>query len=221
MKLRIILIILLSSALYNNAFSQEFYFGLRGGYNKSTLHSSNESSPTLEPRTSFSIGAVYCSEPNTTVGKLGYTIEFGYTQKGAIIDSDSLDYKFHYLSAPLLIDIYPIPRLKLSAGLEFSYLTKARNNNIVYVDSVVFENNIATDTITSKVDRSYSLLNTYDKRFEVAGIVDASYAVSFFMNVGFRYSHSFTNVSKYDGILDRQDLRNSYFQVYLLLKLAN
>lgn len=182
-------------------YAQESYFAIRGGYISSTLNSSNSSSLSIEPRDAFSIGLVYCDEPNSNMGTIGYSFELGYTRKGTKIDHDTLDYKFHYFTAPLLLDFYPIRQIKLSAGPEFGFMTGAKNH--------------------SSDSTSTSILNTYDNRLEVAGVVGASASLTFFMDLGVRYSYSFTKVSKYDAILDRQDLYNSYLQIYLLLKIAN
>lgn len=190
-------LILLSLSVSFNINAQDGYFGIKGGYNASSLNSSEESDIEVNNRHAYNISMVY-SHFNQ---KLGYSIELGYTLKGADIGHDTLDYKFHYINMPLLIDFYPIKQLKISAGPEISYLLSAKNHS--------------NDTT------SQSLLNTYDKRLEVSGLVSASASLTYFMDVGIRYSHSFTKVSKYDALIDRKNLYNSYLQFFILFKIAN
>ncbi|UXX79029.1 PorT family protein [Reichenbachiella carrageenanivorans] len=199
--LKSLFFVLFSLIFSFSSFSQDSYFGIKGGYNNSTLHSSNDASLGIQSRSTYGLGVVFCSAPDEGKLGIGYSLELGYMRKGAKIDHDTLDYKFHYINMPLLIDFYPIKQIKLSIGPEFSFLAGANNHS-----------NDSTKT---------SILNTYNKKMEVSGIASISGSVTFFMDLGMRYSYSFTKISKYDGILDRQDLYNSYVQVFILLKIAN
>lgn len=180
-----------------HGFTQDGYFGIKGGFNISSLNSSNESAIDISSRNAYNVSMVFSQFYN----RIGGSLELGYTLKGADIGHDTLDYKLHYFSVPVLLDFYPIKQIKISAGPEISYLVSARNH--------------------SNDSTSQNLLNTYDNRFEVAGLVGASISLTYFMDFGVRYSQSFTKVSKYDALLDRKNLYNSYLQFYILLKIAN
>ncbi|PIB34522.1 hypothetical protein BFP72_03400 [Reichenbachiella sp. 5M10] len=177
--------------------AQNSYFAIKGGYNLSSLHSSDDPSPSLSTRPAFSISGVFAEQ----FDYIGFSTELGYTRKGTKVNQDTLDYKFNYATGALLLDIYPLDWLKISVGPEFGYLLGATN--------------YATDST------SQNLLNTYDQRFEVSGTIGASVSVLYFLDLGVRYNRSFTTVSQYDAILNRKDLYNSYLQFFVLLKIAN
>lgn len=196
---RLILALALLTAQFAGS-SQDFYLGLRGGYNRATL--SADASPSLiklQDRNAWNLAFTY----NFKAEKIpvGFSFETGYVQKGAKTNVDSLDYQFHFLAMPILLDIYPIKRLRISVGPEVSYLMAAKNR--------------ANDS--TKVN----LLNTYDNRVEFSGSIGASFSLSFFADLGVRYNQSFTPIAKQDPVLDRRNLFNQYFQIFLLLKIAN
>lgn len=193
MKIKLAFLGLLAFSAFSS-FSQESYVGLKGGYNRSSLKSENTSDLTLQNKHAYTIALVICSVSEQL--PLGMSIEPGYTLKGARTEEDSVNYRFHYLNMPLLLDIYPVKRLKLSAGPEISYLAGAKNDTV-------------------------SVLNTYDKRWEISGTVGISYSLSFFADIGLRYNMAFTKVAEYDPLLDRRNLFNQYVQVNLVLKIAN
>lgn len=177
-----------------------FYVGLKGGYNNASLQS-EPLSGSIETKSfhAWNIGLLYshCFQQVP----VGFTTEIGYTLKGTQTNINSLSYRFDYISVPLSIDLYVFEKIKLSVGPEFSYLGKA--------------NNIKNDSTT------VSILDTYNKRWELSGSVALSYSISFFSDIGIKYNRSFTNVSNRDAILNRKNLYNQYFQVFLLLKIAN
>lgn len=184
----------------SSCWSQEFYLGLRGGYNKSSLNSEPLNNPIeLKDRHGWNIALTYTLESDKL--PIGLTIETGYVLKGGRVNVDSMDYKFHYFNLPILLDIYPIEKLKISVGPELSYLAKATN----------IKNGSTKE----------SILDTYNKRWELSGSASVSYSISFFADLGVKYNRSFTHVSNVDPILDRKNLYNKYLQIFLLLKIAN
>jgi len=178
--------------------AQDFYFGLKGAYNLSTL-SDQDDSPLLDSRNTFGVSAVFDFKPAQS--DFGISFEPGYIRKGAVIDSDTLDYVFHFIGGPILFNYSPIPNFKVSVGPELAYLTEARN--------------IPNDS--TKI----SILDDYDNRWEISGTLGASYSLSFFADVGVRYSLAFTDLASSDALIDSRNLYTQYFQVFLLLKVAN
>lgn len=197
----ITVLLLLCLGMASNIKAQNWYLGVKSGYNLSSLNSTgDEGSVGTKSRSTFSAGFVYSL--SQAEGILGLSIEPGYIRKGAQVDADSLDYKMHYLGGPLLLDVNLLNnKLKLSVGPELSYLLAANNH--------------ANDSTTT------SILNTYDNRFEVGVAAGASVSVSFFMDLGLRYSRSFTHVSSHDPLLGRRDLYNQYLQAFVVFKIAN
>lgn len=200
MKTKIIAIVLLS-LIPLISFSQESFLALKAGYNQATLNYSGDPNYKIDPKRSVSFSAVLSNRLVAGNGNLGYSFELGYVQKGAKIDQDTLDYKFQYLNAPILVDYYLHDKIRISIGPEISYLLKAENQS--------------SDSTQS------SILDIYSNRLEVSGILSASASVTYFLDIGARYSHSFSKISSYDSYLDLTDLSNSYAQIYLLMKIAN
>ena len=199
MKTRLLFTIICISFAFYNIQAQTYSLGLRTGYNQSTLKSDDESALGLRDRQSFSIGLVHSIRPHQS--DFGVTIETGYLLKGVRIDSELLDYRFHYINAPILLDYYPTKRLKISAGPEIAYLADARNR---LNDST-----------------SVTLKDTYDQRWDVSGTVGVSYQLDFFVEVGARYNTSFTKFSNVDAVLNRRDQYSQYFQLFFSFKIAN
>ncbi|WP_421891836.1 porin family protein [Marinoscillum sp.] len=179
--------------------AQESYFGWKVGYNMTTLKGENSGSLSLSPRNTFGSSFVLSTQLKSL--PIGFSMEPGYILKGTQIDHDTLDYKFHYLNMPLLLDVYPVKRLKLSFGVEIARLLSAKNH--------------ANDSTRQ------NLLSTYDKQWEVSATAGASLSVSYFMDLGMRYSTALTQVSNQDAIIDRKNLFNQYIQLFLLFKIAN
>ncbi|MFY0600809.1 MAG: PorT family protein [Cyclobacteriaceae bacterium] len=182
-----------------NVVAQASFFGLKGGYNISSLSSSGQSKIKLEDRNAFNVAGVISFREWQS--KWGFSLEPGYTLKGTLTNADTLDYRFHYLTLPLLVDCYPIKRLKISAGPEISYLVSTKNK--------------VNDTI------KVNLLNTYGNRLEFSATIGAAYELDYFVDIGIRYNASLTKISDFDPELGMKNLRNQYFQVYLLFKIAN
>lgn len=180
------------------SYGQETYLGIKIGLNNTTLNTDESSETLLESRMSHNLSFVYSYGLSQ---KTSLTFEPGWIKKGARINNDTLDYSFHYLNTPVLFDFYPLPKLKISLGPEVSCLTNATNR--------------VSDTVT------FNLLNTYHNRWEFSGLASISYSPFFFLDLGVRYSRSFTKISLYDPILDRRNLYTEYVQAFLVLKILN
>ena len=192
--------LIISCCLFANAlFAQEGYLAIRTGYSNTALNSSSTSDISLSRRHTWHASLVYAHIFENE--KFGFSIEPGFLIKGTRIDVDTMDYKFNFISTPILFDYYPIKNVKVSIGPEIAFLTSA--------------NNTVNDTT------KLSLTDTYDNRLEVSGTIGASYSLSFFADLGVRYSRSFTPLATSDPALKREDLFSEYFQVFLVLKIAN
>ncbi|VXD17419.1 porin family protein [Marinoscillum sp. 108] len=179
--------------------AQESYFGWKVGYNKTALKGENSGNVSLSPRNTFSSAFVLSTQMRSL--PIGFSLEPGYILKGTQIDHDTLDYKFHYLNMPVLLDVYPVKRLKLSLGVEIARLLSAKN--------------LANDSTRQNI------ISTYDKRWEVSAAIGASLSVSYFMDLGIRYNTALSQISNQDAIIDRKNLFNQYTQLFILFKIAN
>lgn len=179
--------------------AQNYHLGLRTGYSQSTLSSDESSAIPIKDRQSFGIGLVHTFKPHQS--KFGFSIETGYVLKGVRIENESLDYRLHYINAPILIDYYPTEKLRLSVGPELGFLADARNR--------------LTDSTSVGID------DVYDERWDVSGTLSVSYALDFFVDFGVRYNRSFTKFGNLDAVLNRRDQHSEYFQVFLSFKIAN
>lgn len=179
--------------------SQNYHLGLRAGYSNAVINSENEAFPSISSRHAFHFGLVHSYQPSG--GYIGFSVETGYLLKGARVDNEAINYRMHFLSMPVLLDLYPHKRLKMSIGPEFNYLLDGRNH--------------ITDST------SVSLHKIYTNRWEVAGVVSASYQVDFFMDIGVRYSQGLNTLANRDAILGRNRIRTSSWQVFFYFKVAN
>ncbi len=152
MKLKLLifcLVLLLGHAVK----SQNYHLGLRTGYSNASIESENETSPAVSSRHAFQLGLVHTYRPFD--GRIGFSIETGYLLKGARVDNAEVDYRMHFLSMPVLLDMYPTKKLKVSVGPEINFLLDGRNH--------------VNDST------SFTLHNIYTNRWEVSGVVSASY----------------------------------------------
>ncbi|MCE7990892.1 MAG: PorT family protein [Roseivirga sp.] len=199
MKLRISIAALFVLFFQFTTNAQNYHLDLRMGYSQSTLSSDQSSAIPIKDRQSFGIGLVHTIKPYQS--KFGFSIETGYVLKGIRIENESLDYRLHYINAPILFDYYPTEKLKLSIGPELGFLADARNR--------------LTDSTSVGID------DVYDKRWDISGTLSVSYALDFFMDFGVRYNRSFTKFGNLDAVLNRRDQHSEYFQVFLAFKIAN
>ena len=180
--------------------AQDYYLGIKGGYHLAEMTSDiTPSDISLKTLNGFNIAVVMAYAPADA--PIGFSIEPGYTLKGTDTSVDTLKYRFNYLSLPVMLDYYPIRNVRLSAGPEVSILTGAKN--------------LVNDT--TKTDIS----TTYDRNIEISGSVGLNYSVTYYMDLGVKYNLAFTKIASSDAILNRRNLFNRYFQISLMLKIAN
>ncbi|OEK07499.1 porin family protein [Roseivirga misakiensis] len=199
MKLKTIFFCCLLTLTSIQGFGQEFYTGLRIGYGLAGVQSDGNPQFDLSRRPSTNIALVLNNRFKKSA--FGFSIEPGYHLKGTRVDDRELDYRFNFLSTPILLDIYPTEKVKISVGPEFSYLMSAKNR---------FND-------TTKVD----LTGTYTRKWEVAGTIGISFALDYFVDFGLRYTAGLTDMVALDPALDTRNLRNQSFQFFFLFKIAN
>ena len=191
--------VLLTITFHFSTQAQGYHLGLRLGYLNSELLSDDVGTPGLINRQNFSIGLVHTHKPY--LGKWGFSVETAYQLKGPRVADEDINYRMHYLSAPVMVDFYPTSKLRLSVGPELNYLLDGRNE------------------INS--DSSITLKNVIDSRLLVSGAASVSYALDYYIDIGVRYSRDFTVLSDLDAILNRRKTRHQTFQVFLYFKIAN
>lgn len=194
--------VLLLSLLFFSVCSlqaQDYHFGLRLGYIQSSIDGETGNTPELNSRHAFQIGLVHTIKARDA--RLGLSIETGYALKGARINDPTLNYRLHYLSMPVLLDIYPVKGLKLSVGPEFNFLLDARNQ--------------------VNANTSFTLEEISENRWDIDGTISASYALDFFVDFGVRYTMPFSDIASSDPNINRTDLSISSFQVFFYFKVAN
>jgi len=151
--LPIILFFLLVSLLNVKPINaQEFYLGLKTGYGQSNLDYEGNASAKIRAKQIMNVALTYNYRFSE---KIGVNIETGYSDRGVKIDNSTLDYRLNYLDIPVLLDYYPVPKVRLNAGPEISYLINARNNS-----------DDGTKT---------NISGNFDKRWAVNGAIGANY----------------------------------------------
>ena len=199
MKLRVVLFsffILIAGKFIK---AQEYHLGLQFGFVQSSLESGGTSAFELKKRQAFGIALTH--NVRFDQSPLGFSIGSGYLLKGTRIEDPGLDYRFHYMNFPVLLDFFAGEKLKLSIGPEFAFLADARNR------------------LTSET--SESLNQIYNNRWEISGTVSLSYALDFFADIGAKYNQGFSKVSALDPTLNITEVQNSYLKIFLAFKIAN
>ncbi len=177
------------------ASAQETYLGVRLGYVHSNLRG-NFDSDSINPLQSFAAGFVISNRFRSS--PFGVSLEPGYLIKGAKGSSDTFDYRFHYISLPVFIDYYPNDKIKLSAGLEPAQLLSSMNKT-----------------------NSESLEHMYDHGIETSVTIGGAFSVAYFLDLGLRYSYSFSKATREDPVINGTDLYSQYFQLYTCWKILN
>lgn len=178
--------------------AQEFYVGLKTGYGQSSFEHDGTSSFALNSKQFLNIALTYNYKFSD---KYGVNIETGFSDRGVEIDNADLDYRLNLVDLPILLDYYPVPRLRLNIGPEITHLISAMNK--------------ASDGTKENITERF------DKKWAVNGAFGANYNISFFLDAGFRYHIPFSTISQSDAVLNTQKTKSRYFQLYLLFKIAN
>ncbi len=190
-------------------FAQDFKFGLVGGLDVANSHLTNKSevnsdSRVYYPMISFNANG-YIGYRST--GLWGISLEPGYIKKGGVqqYDEDNdVKCQISYLQLPVLADFYLSEKIFISVGPEFAYQINAKAN---------------------AKDYSLDISDLYDNDFELSGIIGINYNIQKHFDVGVKYSHGLTYVSK-NSLVDEagessEDSKeyNQYFQLFVRFKI--
>lgn len=161
------------------AFCQDIKFGLAAGIDIANTHLTNKPDGNSNNQVYYPILAFNFN------GYIGYkraedwglSIEPGFIQKGGRQKNsdDYIRFNLNYIQLPVSFDYYFADKFYVSIGPELSYLINAR----------------------AKSDDNYSdVTDLYDRKFELAGLVGINYKIMDKLDIGLRYNHGLTYVSK-------------------------
>lgn len=156
-------------------------YGVKAGVNLSNMSNNMTFDPGFSMGTGFQIGALVnfhwgqrteSSLPGTGLWGLQPEILFS----NQVIKSDGGDVKLNYIKVPVMLKVYPLSRLSVEVGPEFSYLISASPESM------------KVDDATVKVGDC--------KGFNLSAGVGVAYEFNFGLMVGARYSMGFTDLGK-------------------------
>lgn len=156
-------------------------YGVKAGVNLSNMSNDMTFDPAFSIGTGFQIGALVnfhwgqrtaSSLPGT--GLWGLQPELLFSNQ--VIKSDGGDVKLNYIKVPVMLKVYPLARLSVEVGPEFSYLISSSPKSM------------EVDGATVKVGDC--------KGFNFGAGVGAAYEFNFGLMVGARYSMGFTDLGK-------------------------
>lgn len=182
----------------NKLTAQEFYLGLKTGSGWSGFTYEGQAAHEIDTEQKLNIALTYNLKFSE---KYGLNIETGYSDRGVQIDNNELDYRLNYLDMPILLDYYPVPRVRLNAGPEITYLISAINQQ----------------NDSTKVN----IMDRFENRWAINGAIGANYSINFFLDAGIRYQIPITTISQSDATLNTRNTKSRYLQLYLLFKIAN
>lgn len=156
-------------------------YGVKAGVNLSNMSNNMTFDPGFSMGTGFQVGALVnfhwgqrteSSLPGTGLWGLQPEILFS----NQVIKSDGGDVKLNYIKVPVMLKVYPLSRLSVEVGPEFSYLISSSPKSL------------KIDEATVKVGDC--------KGFYFGAGVGAAYEFNFGLMVGARYSMGFTDLGK-------------------------
>ena len=156
-------------------------YGVKAGVNLSNMSNDMTFDPGFSMGTGFQVGALVnlhwgqrteSSLPGTGLWGLQPEILFS----NQVIKSDGGDVKLNYIKVPVMLKVYPLSRLSVEAGPEFSYLISTSPESL------------NVDEATVKVGDC--------KGFNFGAGIGAAYEFNFGLMVGARYSMGFSDLGK-------------------------
>ena len=156
-------------------------YGVKAGVNLSNMSNDMTFDPGFSMGTGFQVGALVnlhwgqrteSSLPGTGLWGLQPEILFS----NQVIKSDGGDVKLNYIKVPVMLKVYPLSRLSVEVGPEFSYLISASPESL------------NVDGATVKVEDC--------KGFNFGAGIGAAYEFNFGLMVGARYSMGFSDLGK-------------------------
>ncbi|MCD9854851.1 PorT family protein [Epilithonimonas sp. JDS] len=174
-------------------------FGVKGGANISTI-SKERSWDDTNAKLGYFVG-VYMHAPVNSVFSI--QPEVLYNSVGVKYDNTKTSHTLglDYISAPIMFQFEPIPKLFVEAGPQFSFLIGNSDRNKT------------DDVVTIKKYRNNSNYNSFD----LSGAVGLGFRINN-ITIGARYLVGFTDIKKSGSTTwsnDDKQLRNSALQIGL------
>ncbi len=201
------LLALVGLAITTNA---QTTIGMRGGANYSNVMADDE----YGVDTKFKFGATggiyvnipvnknFSIQPELLYSGQGYTYDFAFSDESYVYDLDT-KIKTDYLTLPVLAKYKFENGLVVELGPQVSYLLEGQINQIV-------DKKVGNDVIHTSSTRIY--LNDVDlvDELDFAGVVGVGYELKGGYSINARYTHGFTDFTKYDGDIK---IKNQYFSL--------
>jgi len=175
------LIITIGSILISVLFcsAQDMKFGLLTGFNISytrftKLPDNLGDMLDFDPMITFNVNGYVGYKSD---GFWGLSMEPGFIQKGSLhnLNGESARFHLNYIQMPVLVDFILLDRLFLSAGPEIGWMINAKAKGDDYSNDVS---------------------DIYDNRFELSGLIGLNYNLIEYLDIGIRYNHGLTYISK-------------------------
>lgn len=156
-------------------------YGVKAGVNLSNMSNDMTFDPGFSMGTGFQVGALVnfhwgqrteSSLPGT--GLWGLQPEFLFSNQ--VVKSDGGNVKLNYIKVPVMLKVYPLSRLSVEVGPEFSYLISSSPKSL------------KVDEATVKIEDC--------KGFNFGAGIGAAYEFNFGLMVGARYSMGFSDLGK-------------------------
>lgn len=200
-----------------NLQAQNINYGVLAGYVYANAHAAkitDKSIRMFHPMHSFNINGFI---EYRFLGAWGIAAEPGFIRKGGDVDGanhqlDRFDLKLNYIQLPILMNLYLTDKFFASFGPEFAYLI----NPDVKLPSI-------PDSYTPEEKEYYKIFTPLkDNTFEVSALIGVNYSITKKIDLGLRYSRSFTPFSETTsinhrypigyGIIGHSNVYNQYFQ---------
>ena len=195
---RLFLLLFITTSIHSlNA--QDFYLGLKTGVGSSFYKHDGSASDNLSTKILPNVALTYNYRFPESI--FGMNIETGFSNRGIHINNENLDYRLNFVDLPIMLDIYPTDFIRLNVGGEMDYLASAKNRL----------NDGTKEDIT----------DNFDQRTSFAALAGINLSMTYFMDLGLRYSYPITSISEQDPILNIRNTKVHYLQAYMMLKIAN
>jgi len=162
-----------------NIYAQDFKFGLLAGFDVVNARLTNKpetegDSRVFYPMISFNANG-YVGFKSARFW--GISCEPGFIQKGGVTKgvNNNIRIQLNYIQIPILFDFFIQDKIFISVGPELSYMINAKARS---------------------KDNSNDISDLYDKDFEVSGMIGINYNIIDKLDLGLRYNHGLTYISK-------------------------
>jgi hypothetical protein len=133
--------------IFANSFSQGLSYGIKGGYNYSTIRAENLNN--INGQTGFHAGVF----ANFSAILLQIQPELLFSQRGYEVENGN-DLRMNYIDLPVLLKVKVLPFITLDAGPQYSYLlnTQETSDELVLPAMPTFEKSDLSAVIGTSVN---------------------------------------------------------------------